>query len=62
MDDSTHSNIFNTLIERSIVLESLKDTLDQMVDGFYIRKEASDKILKEASKVNTLNLIITYSF
>ncbi|KAF5153301.1 hypothetical protein TpMuguga_04g02110 [Theileria parva strain Muguga] len=50
MDDSTHSNIFNTLIERSIVLESLKDTLDQMVDGFYIRKEASDKILKEASK------------
>uniref|UniRef100_A0A3B0MXE7 Uncharacterized protein n=1 Tax=Theileria annulata TaxID=5874 RepID=A0A3B0MXE7_THEAN len=50
MDDSTDSDKFYTLIQRSPVLESLKDTLDQMVEGFYIRKDTSDKILKEASK------------
>ncbi|UVC50106.1 hypothetical protein MACK_003972 [Theileria orientalis] len=50
MEYSSDYDVFYDLIKRTFLIESLKDTLDQMVEGYYLTKESSDRILNEALK------------
>ncbi|BAM41765.1 uncharacterized protein TOT_040000147 [Theileria orientalis strain Shintoku] len=56
MNDSSDCDIFYNLIKRTFLIESLKDTLDQMVEGYYLTKESSDRILNEAVKEYQITL------
>ncbi|KAK1932836.1 hypothetical protein X943_001011 [Babesia divergens] len=49
MGDLSGEVLFEHLLQRSHVLESLALTLEQMLAGSYISKNTADKIMKEAS-------------
>ncbi|GIX61296.1 uncharacterized protein BcabD6B2_07310 [Babesia caballi] len=50
MGDSGSDACFERLLERSHVLESLDETLRQMLEGSYISKSTAEAIMREAAK------------
>lgn len=50
MSDSHNTQLFDDLLRHSLIIESLRATLEQMLANSYIRKDMAGKLLKEASE------------